>query len=79
MDEILDRMRFTGGDDVIIRLGSLQHEPHCRDIILGVPPIAPRGGVPENQFLLEQQLGEVRTVLAGNPCNERAPGFRHGG
>src|SRR6266851_3025952 len=33
---------LAGGDDVIVRIGLLKHQPHRPDVISSVPPVSPR-------------------------------------
>src|SRR5262245_51681979 len=38
-DKLSHRMGFTGSDDIIVWLLLLEHEPHCKHILLGISPI----------------------------------------
>src|SRR5437879_2727707 len=49
-------MRFARGDDEIIRLLLLEHEPHGPDVVAGVAPVALGLEVAQPQLLLETAL-----------------------
>ncbi len=53
IQKFANAMRFTGGDDVIIRLGLLKHQPHRLDIIAGEAPVALGFQISQEQFLLQ--------------------------
>jgi len=40
LDEFLDRVGFVGGNDIVVGLILLEHEPHGFDILGGVAPVA---------------------------------------
>ena len=49
-------MRLIRGDDVIIRMILLQHEPHRFDIFFGVTPVALCIQIAEIKFVLQPGL-----------------------
>ena len=89
LDEVLDGMGFARGDDIIVGLGVLKHQPHRLHVILRVAPIAPRGHIPEHQLVLESAADprhrardfardEVlaaprRLVIVENPVADKEP------
>src|SRR5207237_1991373 len=46
-DELLHRVRVSRGDDEVLRLLLLEHQPHRLDIVTGEAPVALRLQVPE--------------------------------
>ena len=54
--ELADGVRLAGGDDVIVRLGLLQHQLHGLDVILGVAPVALRVEIAEAQLVGQAEL-----------------------
>ena len=61
-------MRLAGGDDVVVRLVLLEHEPHRLDIIAGKAPVALGVHVAEVELLLKAFLdaGSGAGDLAGD-------------
>jgi hypothetical protein len=55
-EKFLHRMRLAGGDDVVVRLGLLKHEPHGLDVFLGKAPVALGVEVAEEDLVLPAQL-----------------------
>ena len=51
--ELPHRVALAGRDDVVARLGLLQHAPHRLDVVLRVAPVAPRVEVAEVEPLLQ--------------------------
>ncbi len=45
--ELAHRVRLAGGDDVVVRLVLLEHQPHRLDVVAGVAPVALRVEVAE--------------------------------
>ena len=70
--ELADRMRLTGRDHVVVRIFLLEHQPHRLDVLLGVPPVALRVEVAQEEVLL--CAGQDRHDAARDlPRDERAP------
>ena len=67
-DEFADAVHFAGGDDVVVWLVLLEHEPHGLDVFPGVPPVA--AGVQiahvELLHLAGEDLGDAAGDLAGD-------------
>src|SRR5712692_3548217 len=42
LDELANRMRDAGGDDEIVRLSLLQHQPHRPDVVGRIAPVSAR-------------------------------------
>ena len=59
-------MRLSCRNYIVVRLGLLQHQDHCVNVILGVAPIALRFQVAESQLIGETELylGNRMTDLA---------------
>src|SRR5260370_31629432 len=49
-------MSQAGGDDIIVRLGRLQHYPHRFHVVARITPVAARFEVAQKQLLLETEL-----------------------
>src|SRR6185437_1709562 len=63
-------VRFARRENIVVGLVLLQHEPHAFDIVAGVPPIALRIEVPDEQRSGQPQLnGRNRSTHL--PRNER--------
>src|ERR1700733_13909101 len=61
-DELAHRMRFPGGEHIIVGLVLLHDPPHAFDIVAGVAPIALRVEIAEKQRRLQAELdGRHRT------------------
>src|SRR5689334_15350541 len=54
--ELAHAVRLAGGDDIIVGLGLLQHEPHRLDIVPGEAPVALRLEIAEVELLLQPFL-----------------------
>ncbi len=52
----LDRVRLAGGDDVVVRLVLLEHQPHGPDVVAGEAPVALRVEVAEFEVLRQPEL-----------------------
>ena len=50
LDETLHRVGLARGDDVVVRLVLLEHEPHRLDVVAGEAPVALRVEVAEREF-----------------------------
>src|SRR5882724_6737772 len=70
IEELANGMRLAGRDYKVVRLDSLQHEPHRLDVITGVSPVALRVEVSKEQLLLQTFLDARRGPgdLAGDKC-----------
>src|SRR6266851_548393 len=53
LDEIVHTVRLTGGDDIIVWLVLLQHQPHRLDIVAGKTPISLCGEVSQVDLVLQ--------------------------
>src|SRR5271169_2760856 len=53
LDEIAHAVRLPGGDDVVVGLLLLQHQPHGLDIVAGEAPIALRFEVSQIELVLK--------------------------
>ena len=42
VEKLANRVRLTGGDDEVVRLSLLQHQPHGFDVISRETPVSPR-------------------------------------
>ena len=56
IQEFANGVRFVGGNDVVVGLFLLEHQPHGFHVFLGVTPIAFGVEVSEVKFLLQSQL-----------------------
>ena len=58
-------MGFAGGDDVIVGLVLLQHQPHRLDVVAGEAPVALGVEVAEEQLVLQAALmrAAARVIL----------------
>ena len=56
LEKLVNRMRFAGGDDVVVGLLLLEHEPHRADVVAGEAPIALGVEVAHDEFLLQAFL-----------------------
>ena len=54
--ELPDAVRLVGGDDVVVGIVLLEHEPHHVDVLLGVAPVAAGVEVAEVEGLLQAEL-----------------------
>ena len=54
--ELAHRVRLAGGDDVVVGLVLLQHQPHRPHVVAGEAPVALRVEVAEAQLLVEPEL-----------------------
>src|SRR5512147_2904908 len=61
-DEILDGMGHAGGDDKILRLLPLQHQPHRLDVIPCKSPVSLRIEVSESELLRKSKLDTGHAV-----------------
>src|ERR1051325_4650461 len=68
LQEFAHGMGFAGGDDVIIGLLLLEHQPHGFDVFFGVTPVALRFKVAEVKFVLQagEDLGDRTGDFAGD-------------
>jgi hypothetical protein len=62
LHEIAHAVRFTCGDDVVVRLLQLQHQSHGLDIVAGKAPIALRFEVSQMELVLELIIGSDRLL-----------------
>jgi hypothetical protein len=51
-DELAHRMGFAGGEDVIVGLRQLQHQPHAFHIVAGTAPVALGVEIAEKELAL---------------------------
>ncbi len=56
VEEVANRMRFAGRQDVVVRLVLLEHHPHSLDVILGVTPVTLGVEVAEVELVLQAEL-----------------------
>ena len=47
LHQLADGMAHAGGDDVVVRLVLLEHQPHRAHVVAGESPVAPRVEVAE--------------------------------
>ncbi len=68
LDELLDRVRGSGGDDEVVGLVLLQHHPHRLDVVAGVAPVALGVEGAHHELVLQSELDAGRRVghLAGH-------------
>src|SRR5207244_9515948 len=64
-------MRLAGGDDIVLRLVLLEHQPHRLNVIPRVTPVAPGLEVAQTQFLLHPKL-DARDRI-GNLARDELP------
>ena len=74
LDELLDGVRLARGDDVVVGLVLLQHQPHRPHVVAGVAPVALRVEVAEHQLVLQAELDAGHGVgdLAGDELDAAA-------
>ena len=74
LDELTHRVRLAGGDDVVVGLVLLQHQPHRPHVVAGVPPVTLRVQRPHHQLVLQPELDPRRRVghLAGHELDAPA-------
>ena len=70
-------MGLIRGDDVILRLVLLEHQPHRFNVFLGVSPVAFRIQVAEIKFVLQtgEDVGHRARDLASHKCFPAARRF----
>ena len=69
-------MRLARGNDIIVRLLDIHHQPHRFDIVLRITPVAPRIEVAHKEFFLQAEL-DARGRARDLPRDEGlAPAFR---
>src|ERR1051326_1651112 len=75
--KLFHRMSLARGDDIILRLILLHHQPHRLDIFLGVSPVAFCVQVSEIDGILQPSLDARKTPgdLACDECLAPARGF----
>ena len=56
LDELAHLVRLAGGDDVVVGLVLLQHQPHRLDVVAGVAPVALGLEVAEHEVFLQPEL-----------------------
>ena len=68
LHQVADRVRLAAGDDVVVRLVLLEHEPHGPDVVAGEAPVAASLEVADAEFLLQPELdpGDRVGHLAGD-------------
>ena len=73
--EFLDAVGFSGGNDIIIRLVLLEHQPHGLDIFPGVSPVSFGTQVAKLQLFFHSQFDfhRMRRYFAGHKFKS-APG-----
>ena len=57
VEEVADRVGLAGGDDVVVGLLLLEHQPHRLDVVAGEAPVALGVEVAEHQLLLQCRGG----------------------
>ena len=60
VEELADAVRLAGGDDVVVGLLLLEHQPHRLDVVAGEAPVALGVEVAEEQLLLQPVLDARR-------------------
>ena len=67
-DQLLDRMRDSRGDDVIVGRVLLQHQPHRVHVVAGKAPVAAGVAIAEFQRIADPELDAGHAVgdLAGD-------------
>src|SRR5688572_15409898 len=75
--ELADAVGLAGGDDEVLGLSLLEHEPHGLDVVAGESPVALGVEVAEEELLLEAELdaGGSAGDLAGDEGLAAAGGF----
>src|SRR5262249_14260619 len=69
LKKLAHRVRFAGGDHIVVRLGWLQHAPHRAGVFLGVTPVSFRIKVAEFQLVAQSELDPC--CMRGNfACDE---------
>ena len=73
-NEVLDAVGLAGGDDVVVGLVLLQHQPHRLDVVAGVAPVALGVEVAEHDLVLQPELdaGDRVGDLAGHELEPAA-------
>ena len=73
-DELLDVWVSPGGDDVVVGLVLLQHQPHRLHVVAGVAPVALGVEVAEHELVLQAELDPRHRVgdLAGDELEPAA-------
>jgi hypothetical protein len=56
LHELADGMTDASGDDVVIRLVLLQHQPHRAHVVAGIAPVALRVEIAERQMIGQTEL-----------------------
>src|SRR5262245_16486035 len=70
IEELANRMRLAGGNDKVVRLGLLQHEPDCFHVVFCVTPVSLGFEISKKQFVLSAELDSCRG-LRNLPAHER--------
>jgi hypothetical protein len=73
-EELADRVRLPGGDDVVVGLLLLEHQPHRLDVVTGEAPVALGVEVAEHDVLLRAEVdaGHGLADLAGHELGPAA-------
>ena len=56
LQQLPNRVGLPGGNDVIVRLLLLEHQPHGFDIIAGIPPVPLGIEIAQIEFLVQAQF-----------------------
>ena len=66
--QFLHGMRLAGGDDEVVRLVLLEHQPHGVDVVAGKAPVAAGVAVAQHELVSKAQLDARHAVghLAGD-------------
>lgn len=67
-DDVVHRMQVSGGENIVVRSGVLERQPHAMHVIASVAPVALGAGVAQRQFGLPAGLdgGGGAADLAGH-------------
>ena len=78
LDELADRVGLAGGDDVVVGLVLLQHQPHRLHVVAGVAPVALGVEVAQHEVVLQAELDAGHGVgdLAGHELDATPLGPR---
>src|SRR5262249_9679005 len=70
LEELAHRMRFAGGDDEVLRLLLLQHQPHRLHVVRRVTPIPLGVEIAEVELVLQAELDSRRSAsdFTRNKC-----------
>ena len=76
-DKLPHAVGLTGGQDIIVRMILLKHEPHAFHVVSGVAPVADGVEIAQEQAILQPVLDRCHGsgYLAGNEMSRREPGF----